>query len=357
MHRLDPDRATAQALDAGFDLVGFAPTGPSPRADAFRLWLERGFAAGMEWMSARSEERADPARLLPGARTAIVVGLSCFAEEPPPALWDDPARGRIARYAWGPDYHDVLLPMLRTLAAALASETGAAAHFRTCVDTAPVLERDLAARAGLGFTGRNTMLINGAFGSMIFLGEILLDAELAAPVEPPAASGALSCGRCRRCLMACPAQAFAAPYVLDAGRCLSYLTIENRAGIPPDLRPALGRWVFGCDECQQVCPWVIRHSKPGRTRFLRFDADRDAPVLAEAVVLEEKAFRERYAGTPVLRARHAGFLRNAAVALGNAGDEAALPALEHARRHANPLVSSHAEWAIGRIRERTGRAT
>ncbi len=339
------DRIREFALGAGFDLVGIAPAGPARHAGAFGRWLESGYAGDMAWMS------RDPARGAPDAKSAVVVGLSYFTEDPPPELWNDPLRGRIARYAWGPDYHDVMRPMLKEIAEFIVREAGATVHCRTYVDTGPVLERDMAERAGIGFVGKNTNLISREFGSYLFLGEILVDRELTPPISNLKSEISNPCASCRRCLEGCPAAALAEPYVLDARRCVSYLTIEHRGTINEAFRPLLGHWVFGCDDCQQVCPYVVRFSKPGRRRFLQFDAARCAPPLADLVALDEASFRDRFADTPVLRARRAGLVRNAAIALGNSGTPAAMPALERAEADGDPLVREHARWAIAQLRK------
>lgn len=341
-----------KALELGFDLVGVAPAALAAHAREFAGWLKAGRAAGMTWMERDPDRRADPAKALPGAKSAVVVGLSYFVQDPPPAIWNDPARGRIARYAWGRDYHDVMLPMLEELAGFIRAGAGAAVRSRAYVDTGPVLERGLAERAGLGFVGKNTNLISPKWGSYLFIGEILLGAELTGHRSP--VTGHNTCGGCRRCLSACPTEALPEPYVLDARRCIAYLTIEHRGAIPAALRRSMGNWIFGCDECQQVCPWVITHSKPGRQRFLRFDSNSCAPRLVEVMALDEAGFRERFAGTPVMRAGRRGLLRNAAVALGNGGDPEALAALAQAARDADPLVSGHAAWAIRQIRRKGG---
>lgn len=357
---------TSRAQDLGFDLVGIAPAGEARHAEAYRRWLDAGYAGGMAWMAKDAGRRIQPA-----AKTVVVCGLSYFVQDPPPELWNDPARGRIARYAWGRDYHNVMLPMLNELAEFISSEAGRPLHLRTYVDTGPVLERDVAEQAGVGIVGKNTNLINPQFGSYIFIGEILIDLEGANPLAPNTGrkglrpSMRLSCGRCVRCLAACPTGALVEPYVLDARRCISYLTIENKGAIPEDLRPKMKNWIFGCDECQQVCPWnassaphrgalqtaeAVAPHGVRRVRFLRFDPDTCAPKLAEVMALDEKAFRDRFDGTPVMRAKRRGLLRNAAVALGNSGDRSALPALEKAMRDKDPLIREHAMWAIGQVR-------
>ena len=381
-------RILEKAAALGFDVAGLGPARPAS-GDEFRRWLEAGHAAGMDWMAKEVERRVHPA-----ARTAIVCGLSYFVQNPPPQIWDDPLRGRISRYAWGRDYHDVMRPMLEELAEFVRAETGWVTGIRTCVDTGPVLERDLAVHAGLGFVGKNTNLIHRDYGSYIFLGEVLLDAEIdfQFPISNWQLAIGSSCGPCTHCLAYCPTGALGEPYVLDARKCLSYLTIENKGAIPEELRPKMGNWIFGCDECQQACPWnaaaarkaanaerrtqnaqlrasafdvgrstldVQSPADPLRgaaTRFLRFDEHRCAPKLAELMALDDAGFRERFAGTPVLRAKRSGLLRNVAVALGNGCDLSAVPVLEKAARDPDPLISEHASWALARLRTQTPNA-
>ena len=300
----------------------------------------------MTWLAKDVERRIHPA-----AQTAIVCGLSYFVENPPAAFWNDPLRGRISRYAWGRDYHDVIRPMLEELAEFVRAETGWVTGVKTHVDTGPVLERDVAVQAGLGCVGKNTNLIHPEFGSYLFLGEVLLDAEVESALPNFQGPSAMEnpCADCSRCLNHCPTGALMAPYVLDARKCLSYLTIEHRASIPEELRPKLGNRIFGCDECQQACPQVIRLSRRGRQRFLEFDEARCAPWLTEVMALDEAGFRERFAGTPVLRAKRSGLLRNVAIALGNSGASTSLPILGKAARDPDPLIREHAEWAITQL--------
>jgi epoxyqueuosine reductase len=353
------ERIKEEALRLGFDLAGVAAAGRPRHADAFLAWLSRGRHAGMAWMARNPERRLDPALVLPGARSVVVAGLSYHAGEPPADLWNDPLRGRIARYAWGRDYHDVMLPMLEELALWIRSELGEPLAWRAYVDTGPVLEREAAAAAGIGFIGKNTLLIHPSIGSYLFLGEILLDRSIEPDVparedgglaDAPPAAGPGTCGSCRRCLAACPTGALDAAYDLDSRRCISYLTIEHRGSLPQELRPLMGNWIFGCDDCQSVCPWVRRFARSGRVRFLRAEPDLMAPDLAGLLALDEGAFRERFAGTPMLRAKRGGLLRNAAIALGNGGSPAAIPALEQAIRDADPIVREHAAWALERLR-------
>lgn len=353
---LTAQRIKDEALRLGFDLTGIAPATPSIHGGAVRDWLAAGHHGDMAWLARDPERRLDPARVVTGARTVIAVGLSYAVAPPPAERWDDPRHGRIARYAWGPDYHDVLLPMLMELGRWLESEAGRPVAWRAYVDTGPVLEREVAARAGLGFVGRNTLLVTPEFGSFLFLGEILTDLELEpdAPAEEDGANlrcgeKVAGCGSCRRCLDACPTHAFPAAYVLNSRRCISYLTIEHRGSLPEDLRPLMKNWIYGCDECQTVCPWVKQFARPGKTRFLRADPEVAAPRLTDLLALDDEGFRAHFKGTPVLRTKRRGLLRNVCVALGNGGDRDAIPVLEQALLDPEPLIREHAAWAIQKL--------
>lgn len=341
------DRIISYAHTLGFDLVGIAPAQPSPHAAEFIAWLERGYAGTMAYMAREPERRQDPRHVLNGARSIVSVGLSYYTLKLPDDILNDPSRGIISNYAWGVDYHDLMRPRLKALAAFIQAEAGCAVATRVYVDTGPVLERDVAVQAGLGFTGKNTCLIHPRLGSYLFLGEVLVSVEL--EPDPPPSSPA-GCGRCTRCLVACPTEAFVSPYVLDSRRCISYLTIELRGPIPRELRPLMRNRIFGCDICQEVCPWNLRFARPTREPLFRpIEFDRAAPPLLELIGLDEAGFRARFGGTPVMRAKRRGLLRNVAVALGNWGDPQAVPALIQALHDLEPLVRGHAAWALGRI--------
>ncbi|HSE03931.1 MAG TPA: tRNA epoxyqueuosine(34) reductase QueG [Methylomirabilota bacterium] len=296
------DSVKALALELGFDLVAVGPAAPPEHGRAFQGWIEAGHAGGMAYLGRRLEERLDPARVLPGARAVVCVALNYFQGEPEDASWRP-----VARYAWGRDYHDVIAPRLDRLAAHLAEAGGA--RSRGYVDTGPVLERDLAARAGLGWIGKNTMLIHPRLGSWFFIGVLLTTAELA-PDEPLGDR----CGTCRACLDACPTGAFAAPYVLDARRCVSYLTIEHRGGIDPALHAGMAGWQFGCDVCQDVCPW---NRKAPVTREPAFEPQAPYPGAAAVAGMDDEALRGRFRASPLLRAKPAGLRRNASIYLDN----------------------------------------
>jgi len=345
------ERICDRARDLGFDLVGVTPARPAPYLKAYHSWLAQGYHGEMGYMARpdRVERREDPARVLPGVRSIICVGLNYYSGALPAGLRHDPSRGLISNYAWGLDYHDLMMGRLEGLAAFVCTEVGAEAGrevaYRAYVDTGPVLERAYAAEAGLGFVGKNTCLIHPQMGSWLFLGEILLDLEL----DPTPEKVSAGCGTCRRCLDSCPTGALVAPYVLDARRCISYLTIELKGPIPHELRPLMGRWIYGCDVCQAVCPWQRFAKLTPERSFQAEGPGRAAPVLSDLIEMSEEAFRQRYEGTAILRVGRRGLLRNAAVALGNWGDEQAVPALVRALTDAEPLVRSAAAWALGRI--------
>ena len=344
-------RIATLAAELGFDLAGVVPAGRTPTFDRYRAWLDAGHHGEMGYMARPDavERRADPRRILPGTESIVVVGLNYHTVALPPHLRDDPSRGVVASYAWGVDYHDVMVLRLEQLAARVEAESGEPVAHRAYVDTGAILERGWSSRAGLGFIGKNTTLIHPRLGSWLFLGELLL----AAPVEPsplpavPAPTG--TCGRCTRCLVACPTAAFPAPGVLDARRCISYLTIELKGPIPRELRPLMGNRIFGCDICQEVCPWNRRFAAPTTEPAFWPGPDAIAPPLLDLIALDEEGFRERFKGTPILRARRRGLLRNVAVALGNWGHPAAVPALVRALADPEPLVRGHAAWALGQI--------
>ncbi|MBP7829897.1 MAG: tRNA epoxyqueuosine(34) reductase QueG [Kiritimatiellae bacterium] len=345
------DRIRQRALELGFDLVGIAPAEPPACAEVLHDAVARGYAAEMGWLERSAARRARPEAVLPGARAVVVAGCSCFVEWPAPALAGDPLRGRVAAYAWGPDYHGVLLPRLEELGRFAGREKPGTA-WRATVDTGPVLERHYAGRAGLGFVGRNTLLINPRFGSLVSLGALLLDTDL--EYDAPARGSCVGeaphpCGRCARCLGACPTGAFPEPFRLDARRCIAYLTIEHRGPIPEELRPRLGNRIFGCDDCQAVCPWVRRFSRPAARPFLRFEPDRWAPRLADVLALDERGFRERYGGTPLERTGRARLIRNALVAVGNSGRPEARATLDPLLRQADEGLREHARWAFQRL--------
>ena len=297
----------------------------------------------MAYLTHDPERRSDPARVWPEAKSVLVVGLNYRNWEPEPEERNDPRRGQLARYALGDDYLEVLVEKLKALLTWLETETEGAVHGRYYVDTGPLLERDLAARAGLGWWGKNTCLIDRRQGSYFFLGALLLSVEL-----PPDAPASAHCGTCNRCQTACPTRAFLEPYVLDARRCISYLTIELRGPIPRELRPLIGNWVFGCDICQEVCPWNRKAAPGTEPRFTPRDRLK-APELIPLLELTQEEFSTLFRHSAVKRTKRRGLLRNVCVALGNSGDPAAVPPLIRALSHEEPLVRGHAAWALGRL--------
>ncbi len=338
-------RVKEAAHRIGFDAVGIARADRSEDADRFREWIARRFHGEMAWMEREPEKREDPRAYMPGARSVVCVAQSYFVEatSPPPA-----DRGEISNYARGEDYHVVLKDRLRGLSReieGMGQQAGSArANARACVDTSAVLEKSWAERAGVGWRGKNTLLIREGIGSFVFLGEVVTDLDL-----EPDAPAPDQCGPCELCISTCPTGAIVAPYVLDSRRCISYLTIEHRGAIPAELRPAIGNRVFGCDDCQSVCPWN-RHARP--TREMRYLPREGAssPLLAELLALTEEQFRARFRDTAVWRARREGLARNAAIALGNAGDRAGVPALLRAlAEDPSPVVRGHTAWALGRL--------
>lgn len=343
----DRERAKALALALGFDLAGVAPAEPPPHASLLPEWLARGYAGEMHWLSRRVAERMDPRARYPEAQSLLVVGL--VYDTAPPAR-AEASRAAISRYAGGNDYHDVLRERLIALGHALEATLQRRVGFRACVDTAPLLERPLAARAGLGWIGKHTLLIHPRLGSWLFLGVLVLD--IALPPDEPISD---HCGTCTACLDACPTQAFPAPGVLDASRCLSYTTIELRGAVPEALRSAHGAHVFGCDVCQEVCPWNRRSRRrvPAdphglRARLMPRPIWRN-PSLAWLLDLDEDAWRAATRGTALRRAKHRFLLRNAIVAAGNAGDLSLVPRLARYAAGEDPLLAEHARAALVRL--------
>jgi epoxyqueuosine reductase len=337
----------ALARECGFELAGVAAAGEAPEAVWHREWVARGMAGEMGYLSGRRGDlRADARSLLPSARSIVCAGKLYNGPEPHSDRFDPAERAWISRYAWGDDYHDVLRSGLERLIGLMHAQAGDF-DSKICVDTAPLLERAWARRAGLGWIGRNTCLINQASGSWFFLAEALVSLELEPDAPPPD-----RCGSCRRCIDACPTAAIvptgrAEPaWALDARRCIAYLTIELRGAIPESLRAATGNHVFGCDICQEVCPW---NRKAPRAADPAFTPRLIAPPLERLAAISEEEFRQMFRGSPVKRARYAGFLRNVAVAMGNSGSPAFRAPLEKLAAHPDPLVREHAQWALAKV--------
>jgi epoxyqueuosine reductase len=347
---MDP-RATAEllkswALEAGFDRAGTASLEAAATGEAFLRWIERGDQAGMHWFVKRIEARLEPATVVDGARSVLCVALQyapllgaagVAVREPEGDLWSG-----VARYARGLDYHDVMHERLRVLEARVAGAFPGLVS-RRYVDTGPVLERELAARAGLGAVGKNTNLLHPEAGSWFLLGELFLSLDLA-----PDLPLADLCGSCTRCLEACPTGALPAPYRLDSNRCISYWTIEHRGSLPIEAREMIGSWVFGCDVCQEVCPWNAAPAGAGHPE-LEIPEQRAGLDLAALLRLSRDEYVERFRGSPMKRAKLEGLQRNAAVAMGNRRDRRYVPELAEALSKGEPVVRAHAAWALGRI--------
>jgi epoxyqueuosine reductase len=380
-------RIKAEAGRLGFELAGVLPVGASLTHPFYRAWLEQGYAGEMAYLERHAELKADLARLAPGARSAVILAINY--NHPTPAPPDSAGlRGRISRYAWGRDYHEVLKEKLAALAAVVEREAPGPVRTWSFVDTAPVMEREFAARAGLGWVGKHSVLLHWGRGSWLFLAELLVDVELeydapvpprrgkpraiapaaerasavaspALPLAPPSLALRESCGSCTACIDACPTDAIVAEKTVDSRRCISYHTIELKGPIPEEFRPHIGEWVFGCDICQDVCPWNRRAPLSPEPAFAG-TAERATPSLPALLALDETGFREMFRGTAILRSKRRGLLRNAAIALGNrlrGGGERKAPrgaefgdgleALGRCLADAEPLIRGAAAWALG----------
>ena len=343
------------AREIGFDLCRFARAETPEHATEFRDWIDRGDAGEMNYLARNSERRCDPRQILPDAKTVIVLALNYFqgarkAESVAAAV--SPAKGaagtaastgRIARYAWGDDYHKLIEKKLAVIDQFLRRRGG---RQKCYVDSGPMLERDHAAAAGIGWHGKSTMLLNREFGTWFFLAEILTSLEFA-----PDTVEKNYCGRCTRCIDACPTGAITAPHQMDARRCISYLTIELKGSIPIELRPLIGDRIYGCDDCLDACPWN-RFARASREMAFAMPPEIEAMKLRDYLGLDEDKFRRLFSNSPIKRAKRRGLLRNVCVALGNVGSADDLPALEKARVHFEPLIAEHAQWAIDRINQR-----
>ncbi len=327
------------AFECGFELAGIARALPHQDFSRYSDWLFQGYAGQMAYLTDyRAERRSDPRSLLPTAKSVICLAKYYNSDQPLSCSMDDPARGWISRYAWSHDYHDVLRAKLSDFVARLQHTSGVF-DYKLCVDTAPLLERSYARQAGLGWIGKNTCLINQQKGSWCFLAEVLVSLELDPDSPPPD-----RCGTCTRCIDACPTSAIGAEG-LDATRCISYFTIELRGSVPEAMRNGIGTHLFGCDICQDVCPWNRRADVSEEFAPIVF-----APDLEEMAALTQDEFRARFRATPVYRAKWRGFLRNVAVAMGNSADPKFLGALEKLANCGDTLIEEHARWALGRLK-------
>jgi epoxyqueuosine reductase len=385
------------AYELGFDLCRILRVGKAPHGSFFVKWLERGNAATMHYLEHNVEKRLNPAKLAnigQEFKSMIVLAVDYYQASFLEAALSDPSRGRISRYAWGLDYHELIKPLLYELDAIVRSKTGRKEHAKCLVDTGPVLERDGAHRSGIGFTGKNCCTINPKLGSWLFLATLLIPEEVDsdpivttddgtvsaksvlgglqpkfhAPVwsfpgetsKPTVREKFGTCGRCDRCLVACPTEAFVGPFHLDSRRCISYWTIETQEAIPRELRPRFRNWIFGCDVCQDVCPWNKgQAAREPRIAGLRANLERVAPPLLEGFDparpywLHQETFSQFFSKSPVRRAKRTGMLRNVCVALGNWGDVRALSALKQALDDESDVVREHATWALVQVYRRT----
>ena len=334
-----------RAMALGFDDCRFTRADAPAAAKQFQNWVAEGKFGEMSWIEKNAEKRVEPQKVLPNAKSAIILAASyeiAKQKASPPTS----AVGIVARYARFNDYHDILGERLKSLTQFVNESGGAQTRSLWYVDTGPILERDFAQRAGIGFVGKHTNLISRKFGNWIFLAEILTTLDL-----EPDAPEINHCGKCSRCITACPTEAITAPFQLDARRCISYLTIELKGPIPEEFRRAIGNRIYGCDDCLAACPWN-KFAREGNLMKSHARNDSAQPDLVGLLSLDEKSFKSRFAGSPILRTKRRGLLRNVCVALGNVGDKSDLPALEKASHDSEPLVAEHARWAIGQITAR-----
>ena len=351
--------AKLAAAEAGFDLAGIAPVRQEdlPELSAFVEWVDAGRAGEMKYLESRTEagelRRSSATNAAPWVRSMVVCALNYSADKPYSVAANDPQRGWISRYAWGSkDYHDALLPRLQQVEATikqLGHERGVTVETRSYVDTGPILERVYARHAGIGWIGKNTCIIHPKLGSWLFLGVILTSLELPADSATPD-----RCGSCTRCIEACPTQAIVAPGKLDARLCIAYLTIEKRGTVPEELRPEMGHHIFGCDICQDVCPWNNKAGNAPPTSLPEFQPKEQLyhPDLRWLAQMDEETYRRVFRGSPVKRTKYSGLKRNVAIAMGNSGNEEFVDDLETMAAESDPVVAEHAAWAIKKLKEK-----
>ena len=332
------------ANELGFELVGITPAAQSETIARYRQWIENGYAGKMDYLERHLPLKVDVRQLLTEAKSVISLAMNYYTLDPPKALAEDPARGQISRYAWGDDYHDVIRQRLSELVDFIKKTAETELKTRVCVDTAPIIEREYAQKAGIGWIGKNTNLIHWRSGSWYFLAEVLINIDLESDTTPLRGS----CGTCTRCIEACPTDAIIEPNLLDSRLCISYLTIELKGSIPKTLRPKIGNLIFGCDICQEVCPWNSKAVPTDDPAFQPRDGNL-TPKLLSLIGITQQEFSRRFKRSPIKRAKRRGFLRNVLVAIGNWGEPRAIPALKDALTDDEPLVRSHAAWALGKI--------
>jgi len=336
-----------EARRLGFYLVGVTTAEQPPHIDVYERWLENSYHADMGWMATERarQRRVDPCLILPECKSILILGIRYPSSVPTGLSEINAGEGKLASYAWGKDYHDVLPTRLKSIIAFIESQVGGPVPNHWYTDTGPILERELAQRAGLGWIGKNTCLINPDMGSYFFLSEILLGVEL--EIDPPFIID--HCGSCTRCIEACPTSCIQTDRTIDANRCISYLTIEHKGFVSDDLRKEMQDWIFGCDVCQQVCPWNQEFSTPIWDGEFSPILESESPLLRDELSLKPQVFNQRFQGSPVKRTKRRGYLRNVAIALGNRRNPEDVPALVDVLGDAEPLIRGHAAWALGKI--------
>lgn len=348
------DRVVSEAKRLGFNLVGVTRPDPPAHMDVYESWLRAGRHGEMGYLSSDRARirRANPLQILPECKSILILGMFHSIPtqtETTPVSYDvaiQELRGRVASYAWGDDYHDIIPPRLMELVTFIESQIGESVPHRWYTDTGPILERDLAQRAGLGWIGKNTCLIHPSMGSYFLLAEILLSIDLDS--DPPFTAD--RCGSCTRCMDACPTGCILPDRMIDASHCISYLTIELKGPIPIEMRSRMGNWIYGCDICQQVCPWNQRFASSGRDTIFARRPEVPQPDLIAELSLSPQEFNLKFKGSPVKRTKRRGYLRNVTVALGNLKPTAAVPPLSQTLMHEHePMVRGHAAWALGQM--------
>ncbi len=333
-----------RAHELGFELVGITPAQESQTIQRYKQWIANGYAGEMGYLQRHLPLKEDPRTLLQEAKSIISLAMNYYTVDPSEALTKEPGRGQISRYAWGDDYHDVIRERLLHLVEFIKNTGETKLKSRVFVDSGPILEREYAQKAKLGWIGKNTNLINWRTGSWYFLAEVLVSIDLDYDLPPLIGS----CGSCTKCIEACPTDAIIEPNLLDSRLCISYLTIELKNSIPKELRPKMGNLIFGCDICQEVCPWNSKAIPTAEPAFRPRNGNL-APELLSLIGMTQAEFSKRFKGSPIKRAKRRGFLRNVIVAIGNWKSQAAIPALRNALSDDEPLIRRHAAWALGQI--------
>ncbi len=336
------------ALEAGFSLVSIATCDPPPHSEKFDDWLDRGEYGEMTWVKKHPDKRKDPSKVVDFGKSILTLGMNYLQFALPPSIQVEPDRGRFSMYAWGLDYHGLMWSRMNELGGKISELAGREIKFKAFCDTAPLMEKPIASSAGMGFIGKNSLLINKQYGSRLFLGEIILDLEL----EPDVVKQkSLGCGSCVRCMKNCPTGALQKEYAVNAGKCISYWTVEHRGVIPVEVRPMLGNWIFGCDICQNVCPFNLKKRVATEEKhFLLKDPEYSAPKLLDLIKMSQEEFSTRFKGSEVKRTKRRGLLRNVAIAIGNWGsDEAFETLVDIIQNEEESLIRGHAVWALSQL--------